>query len=130
MYLGCVLVSCRIGSGLKADFCEQVMNLQDRNSRGICRVSLRTVIKRTFGHGVLCYGSFVSFASTFGTRKLNKSFQVYPCKVTHNLRMRERDDQFLEGQRIPTWQYKSPDTTSCLHKGSFGISLLYRVTCF
>jgi hypothetical protein len=49
-------------------------------------VSLRAVIKMTFGHGVLCYGSFVSYASSFGNRKLCKSFQVYPCKVTHNLR--------------------------------------------
>ena len=93
------------------------MYLQDHNSRGICRVSLRTVIKRTFGPGVLCYRSFVSYASSFGTRKLYKSFRGYRCKVTYNVRMREQDDHFLEGQRIPTCQYKCSDPTSCLHRG-------------
>ena len=98
---------------------KMIMYLLDRNSRGICPVSLRTVIKRTFGHGVLCSGSFVSYASSFGTRKLHKSFKFYRCKVTDNLRMPERDDHFLEGRRIPTCQYKCSDPTPCLHKGSF-----------
>ena len=47
----------------------------------------------------------------------NKSFRVYRCKVTNSVRMREGDDHFLEGQRIPTCQYKCSDPTSCLHKG-------------
>ena len=96
---------------------KMVKYLQDHNSRGICRVSLRTVIKRTFGRGVLCHRSFVSYASSFGTRKLYKSFLGYRCKATHSVRMREGDDHFLEGQRIPTCQYKCSEPTSCLHKG-------------
>jgi hypothetical protein len=59
-----------------------VMNFQDHNSRGICRVSVTIVIRRTLIHRVPCCGFFVSYAVSYSAGKRYKSVQLCTFKVT------------------------------------------------